>query len=61
MRELIFICEKCNKNFDDYEICLEHETSCEGRKSYICFRCNGIGHSANVCEAYYHNDYKLYW
>jgi len=39
----IYICEKCDKCFDDEQECLNHEESCNPQVVMICHRCTKAG------------------
>jgi len=44
----VFICEKCDKEFDDLKNCEKHERYCKG-KNNKCYNCGKSGHFANNC------------
>lgn len=46
--EEIFICEYCNKEFEDYYVCEKHEKYCKN-KGVKCFNCGKYGHYASNC------------
>lgn len=65
--ECIWVCEKCNKEFEDECECEKHEKYCHKSNKYYkennntCFRCGREGHYASDCYANKHiKGYYLY-
>jgi len=51
--ELVWECEKCNKEFVTERECEHHERFCRSTKTvnHACYRCGRTGHYANNCFA----------
>lgn len=55
--ECVWVCEKCNKEFEDEDECEKHEKYCHKSNKYYkennntCFRCGREGHYADECYA----------
>lgn len=59
--EETWVCEKCNKEFDDIDECDKHEKWCKKKKIQgACYRCGRPGHFSPDCYARTHkNGYDL--
>ena len=44
----VYVCEKCNKEFDSEIECAKHEKYC--KKSIKCYNCGKYGHYASNCH-----------
>jgi hypothetical protein len=48
----IWICDYCEKEFDEKDECEKHERNCKSKKKIkvkTCFKCDETGHYANEC------------
>jgi len=49
---VIWVCDYCDKEYEDKNECDKHEKSCKNKKSVsikTCFQCGETGHYANAC------------
>ena len=49
--DMVWECEKCNKEFDDEDECVKHEKFCKRRS---CYRCGRTSHYSPDCYASTH-------
>jgi hypothetical protein len=56
----VFACEKCNREFDDENECINHEKYCNTNRKNTCGRCGRKNHTSSNCFANTHVDgYEL--
>ena len=47
----IWVCDHCDKEYEDKNECAKHEKSCKTKKlAKTCFQCGETGHCANECS-----------
>jgi predicted GIY-YIG superfamily endonuclease len=47
--EIVWSCEKCDREFEDYSTCANHEVSCRQVASVSCYTCGKPGHYSSNC------------
>ena len=50
--DIVWVCDHCNKEYEDKNECAKHEKSCKNKKVVsikTCFQCGETGHYANAC------------
>lgn len=52
--EEVWVCEKCDQEFDTYHECEQHERRCGSYSSGACYRCGRTGHLVADCFAQSH-------
>lgn len=49
IKEECWICEYCDKKFNNIAKCQNHETICKKNNKIVCYRCNREGHKSPDC------------